>query len=172
MNQTTNPTPENIFAHTNPHTFALFLSLRYTRAVINTSFIILTAILLFFGYKNPAGVFALIFYNGLFFALKNYYHTAKNYPSTSYDVPPSLSHIIPEKLDLSEQAANQLCLPAAVLIHIFLAIGFLYRMPLSIEDMRAFPLIMLSLVLITRYLSYFLLKIYLSNHQKNKSNSQ
>lgn len=172
MKQTTNPTPKRDCACDDPHTFALFLSLRYTRAVINTSLIILTAILLFFGYKNPAGVFALVFYNGLFFAVKNYYQSVKNYRSTSYNVPPSLSHILPEELDLSEQAANQLCLPAAVLIHIFLAVGFLYRMALSIEGMRAFPLIMLSLVLITRYLSYFLLKIYISNYQKNKSDSK
>lgn len=148
----------------NPHIFALFLSHRYTRAVINTSFIILTLILLFFGYKNPAGIFALIFYNGLFWSLKSYYQTKKQYQISSYEVPDSLSHIIPQKLDSSEQAANQLCLPIVVLMHFLLAFGFLYRMPLTIKDMGFFPLIMLALILITRYLSYFVLKIYISKN--------
>lgn len=151
------------------HQYALFLSHRYTRAVTNTSFVILTVILLFFGYKNPAGVFALIFYNGLFWTLKNYYQAKKKYKPFSCEIPPSLTHVLPEKIDLAEQAANQLCLPVVVLVHFLLAFGFLYRMPLSIEDMGLFPLIMLSLILITRYLSYYILKIYISKNIKNSN---
>lgn len=142
--------------------YALYLSHKYTRAVINTSFIILFFILLLFGGKNPAAIFALVFYNGLHLSLLKNYQSKKSYQDITCSVPEELVDLLPSKISGAELAANQISLPVAVLLHLLLAFGFLYRMPLNITHMEKFPLIMLSLILITRYLSYLILKRYLT----------
>ena len=58
---------------------ALYKSLKLTRKLINISFLIIFAALLFWGNYNPAAVFAMIFYNALhWLLLANYSQNAKS----------------------------------------------------------------------------------------------
>lgn len=119
------------------NTTPLYQSLKLTRNLINISFLIIFLILLFWGNYNPAAAFAMIFYNALHWLL------------------------LSNKKDgrLSEINILKLTFTAAVLLHLILGYGFMYKLPIKINELRSLPFILTAVIFLFRYTSYFLIKI-------------
>lgn len=119
------------------NTTPLYQSLKLTRNLINLSFLIIFLVLLFWGNYNPAAAFAMIFYNALYWLL--------------------LSNR--KEGQLSELSILKLTFTAAILLHLILGYGFMYKLPIKINELKPLPFILTTVIFLFRYASYFFLKI-------------
>ncbi|MGP1612841.1 MAG: hypothetical protein ACTTG8_07085 [Catonella sp.] len=119
------------------NTSPLYQSLKLTRNLINLSFFIIFIVLLFWGNHNPAAAFAMIFYNALHWLL--------------------LSN--KKERQLSELSIFKLTFTAAILLHLILGYGFIYRLPIKIKELKTLPFILTAVIFLFRYTSYFFIKI-------------
>ncbi|MGP1404115.1 MAG: hypothetical protein ACTTKY_08170 [Catonella sp.] len=137
----------------NLNTKAAYKALKLTRILINISLTIIFIVLLFWGNYNPAAAFALIFYNALHWLLLS------NFKSKSGQISKDATYLI-------ELNVLRITLFAGILLHIILGYGFMYKLPIKIEELKILPFALALVIIIFRYLSYFYFKTRLS--KKNR----
>ena len=132
----------------NLNTTILYKSLKLTRNLVNISLSIIFIVLLFGGNYNPAAAFALIFYNALHWLLLSNFD--KNAAQKN-------------KNDSSATELNvlRITLPVGILLHLILGLGFMYKLPLKIEELKILPFALMIIIIFFRYISYFYFKIKL-----------
>lgn len=132
----------------NDNNEVLYKSLKLTRNLINISFLIIFLILLFGGNYNPAGAFAMIFYNALHWLLL--FNRKKD---TTKKTAGAVS-----SCDLAELAVLRITIPAGILLHLLLGYGFMYKLTIKIIELKTIPFTLIIFIILFRYISYFYIK--------------
>ena len=135
---------------------SLFLTSKYSRAAVNISFAVIFVILMLFGGKNPAAAFALFFYNALYFVSVSKYKNNTSVKTLTFK-DGSVSYNINE----AEIIANRICLPVALILHLILGYGFLFKLNITLDSLREAPLLLLVLNVIIRYAGFYAVKFRL-----------
>nr|WP_315102299.1 hypothetical protein [uncultured Catonella sp.] len=136
----------------NLNTKALHKSLKLTRNLINISLTIIFIILLFWGNYNPAAVFAMIFYNALHWLLLS-------------NLKSDTTQKKKNKTSSVELNVLRITLPVGILLHLVLGLGFMYKLPLKIEQLKFLPFTLMVIIILFRYFSYFYLRIKLKKNR-------
>lgn len=123
---------------------ALYRSLKLTRNLINISFFIIFLSLLFCSNYNPAGVFAVIFYNALYWLLL----------SNLKDKAPKGNAKDTYMIELS---VLKLTFPLAILLHLVLGYGFMYKISLKYEFVQTLPFLLIAIIILFRFASYLII---------------
>ena len=132
----------------NDNNEALYKSLKLTRNLTNISFLIIFLILLFWGNYNPAGVFAMIFYNAFHWLLL--FNRKKDATKKTAGVVSSC--------DLIELAILRITVPVGILLHLLLGYGFMYKLTIKIAELKTLPFTLIIFIILFRYISYFYIK--------------
>lgn len=135
----------------NLNTKAAYKALKLTRNLINISLVVIFLVLLFWGNYNPAAAFAMIFYNALHWLLLSNNKSAQINKDASY---------------LIELNVLRITLFAGILLHLILGYGFMYKLPIKIEEFKILPFALALVIIIFRYLSYFYFKIKFSKKSR------
>lgn len=133
----------------NKSELALYKALKLSRTAANISFTILLALLLMFGQANPAAVFALIFYNSFYLIV------FANLKNKNENNGRKLSS---ENLQYLELAVLRLVFPVSIVLHFLLGYGFIYKMTISLEQVKSLPMLFAFFILLIRYPGYFIIK--------------
>ena len=126
----------------------LYKSLKLTRSLTNISFLIIFLVLLFWGNYNPAGAFAMIFYNALHWLIlfNQKKDTTKKTAGTD------------SSYDLAELAVLRITIPVGILLHLLLGYGFMYKLTIKITELKTLPFTLIIFIILFRYISYFYIK--------------
>lgn len=126
----------------------LYKSLKLTRSLTNISFLIIFLVLLFWGNYNPAGAFAMIFYNALHWLIlfNQKKDTTKKTAGTD------------SSYDLAELAVLRITIPVGILLHLLLGYGFMYKLTIKIAELKTLPFTLIIFITLFRYISYFYIK--------------
>ena len=126
----------------------LYKSLKLTRSLTNISFLIIFLVLLFWGNYNPAGAFAMIFYNALHWLIlfNQKKDTTKKTAGTD------------SSYDLAELAVLRITIPVGILLHLLLGYGFMYKLTIKITELKTLPFTLIIFIILSRYISYFYIK--------------
>ena len=126
----------------------LYKSLKLTRSLTNISFLIIFLVLLFWGNYNPAGAFAMIFYNALHWLIlfNQKKDTTKKTAGTD------------SSYDLAELAVLRITIPVGILLHLLLGYGFMYKLTIKIAELKTLPFTLIIFIILFRYISYFYIK--------------
>ena len=126
----------------------LYKSLKLTRSLTNISFLIIFLVLLFWGNYNPAGAFAMIFYNALHWLILFNQKKGDTKKTAGTD----------SSYDLAELAVLRITIPVGILLHLLLGYGFMYKLTIKIAELKTLPFTLIIFIILFRYISYFYIK--------------
>ena len=132
----------------NDNNEVLYKSLKLTRSLTNISFLIIFLVLLFWGNYNPAGAFAMIFYNALHWLLLFNWKKDTTKKTAGSD----------SSCDLAELAVLRITIPVGILLHLLLGYGFMYKLSIKIAELKNLPFTLIIFITLFRYISYFYIK--------------